>query len=63
MDAQSRLFLILEDTDVEGELAGLLLNLGENGSRGFHLELIFDVGGVLVNAGAGLLGSRLPKIK
>ena len=59
LDTHAGALLVVEDTEGEGEGTGLLLDLGEGGTRGLHLELVVDVRGALVDGGARVLGAGL----
>ena len=59
LQAHPRALLVLEHTDVEGECAGLLLHVGEHGTRGLHLELIRHVRIALVDGRTRVLNARL----
>ena len=58
LDTHSGSLLVLESSEGEGESTGLLLDFGEDGSGGLHLQLVVDVG-LLVDRSSRRVGLGL----
>lgn len=59
VDTHTSALLVIERAQGEGEVTGLLLDLGKDGTGSLHLELVVDVVGALVDGRAGWVGLGL----